>query len=151
MGRFVGACAPLWLLWLVALGGCEGDIHKDIHGHIHVVVKRDDALVSPAMKALVKHHTRALPQIEVALHTARAEGRVRLLEVLSQVRDVETSALLRHFGVFDSDPRVRALAETTLASWAQSKPSQLATSAQAALRWMSDQRAHGLGPVVREE
>ncbi len=148
MGRFVSRGA---LLLCVALGACEGDVHKQIHGHIYVVVNRDDALVAPAVQSLVARQTQILPQVETALHTARPVGRLRLLEVLSRVRHTETVPLLRHFALFDADPRVRTLAESTLKTWQASEASPLATAADVSLRWLGAKRALGLGPLVREE
>ena len=148
MGRFLVSAV---IALCTALAACEGDQHKEIHGHIHVVVNRDDALVAPAAQALAAYQTRALPQIETALHTARPVGRLRLIEILGQVRHVDTVPLLRHFAVFDPDPRVRGLAETTLSAWRQAPFPALAEGAESAVKWIAGQRAQGLGPVVREE
>lgn len=143
MGRFVTG-----LLLCSALAACEGDVHKQIHGHIYVVVNRDDALVAPALQALVAKQVQILPQVETALHTARPVGRLRLIEALSRVRHTETVPLLRHFALFDADPRVRTLAESTLKTW-QTPASSLATAAEVSLRWLNAKRAQGLGPLVR--
>ncbi|MDX2021885.1 MAG: hypothetical protein SF187_16730 [Deltaproteobacteria bacterium] len=130
----------------MTVAACEGDVHKDIHGNIHVVVNRDDAFVPPAAAALVNHGLRALPQIETALHSAKPDGRLRLVEVMSRIKHPDTVHLLRHLALFDADARVRALSETTLSAWSQQNaPMGLASAAQSAAKWLQQRRAQADG------
>ena len=146
MGRFLTAIGLLLTL------GCDGDVHKQIHGHIHVVTKRDDALVAPAVQALVEQGAQALPQIETALHTARPQGRSRLVEVLGRIRHAETVPLLRHIALYDADARVRELAEGTIVRWAEEADAgPRGDAARLALQHLGAARAKGLGPLVREQ
>jgi hypothetical protein len=141
----VAACSAL------ACSACEDDIHKDIHGNIHVVVNRDDAFLAPAVAELERYGLAALPQIETALHSAKPDGRVRLVQVMARISQTETVPLLRHLGLFDADERVRKLAQTTLMQWSTQtqRPSLTAASSQA-LAWLRESRSKGLGPMVRE-
>lgn len=133
------------------LPACEGDVHEQIHGHIHVVINRDDALVPPALAALVKHRERALPQIETALHAARPQGRLRLVEALGRIDHPESVALLGHLALFDAEARVRELSSVTLARWTEGGEAKLKNAASAALETLRQARRQGLGPLVRED
>lgn len=131
-----------WLFLGLALVACEGDVHKDIHGNIHVVVNRDDAFVAQASAALAGHGLRALPQIETALHSAKPDGRLRLIEVLARIKHTDTVHLLRHLALFDADARVRALSETTLSAWSEQKTFlELAAASQSATKWLRVRQA----------
>lgn len=133
------------------LSACEGDIHKDIHGNIHVVVNRDDAFLAPAVAQLERYGLQALPQIETALHSAKPDGRLRLVQVMARILQTDTVPLLRHLGLFDADERVRTLAENTLVQWSkQTQRPMLAVTATEALVRLRESRGKGLGPMVRE-
>ncbi|MCG5051884.1 MAG: hypothetical protein KA712_02900 [Myxococcales bacterium] len=136
---------------LLALPGCEGDVHKDIHEQIYVLVTRQDLWADKAARALESHGLRALPQIETALHTARPEGRARLVEVLARIEHPDSAHLLRHVTLHDVDPRVRTLGERTLKAFARAGAHpQLAREASQALAWVVQERELGDTPLVRE-
>jgi hypothetical protein len=129
---------------------CEGDVHKEIYGNIHVVVNRNDSFLAPAVAELERYGTRALPQIETALHSATPQGRVRLVQVMARIERTETVPLLRHLGLFDADGSVRKLAKDTLLVWgARTQDVALSTASNTALAWVHDQSVNGLGPMVR--
>ena len=134
----------------LCLEACDGDIHKDIYGNIHVVVNRNDAFLAPAAAELERYGLRALPQIETALHSAKPDGRFRLVQVMARIKHTETVPLLRHLGLFDADDRVRKLARDTLVAWgAGTQDEALSTASNTALTWVHDQSAKGQGPMVR--
>ena len=134
----------------LAEAGCQGDIHKDIHGNIHVVVNRTDSFVPKAAHELQRYGLRALPQIETALHSAKPDARLRLVQVLLGIPQADTAALLRHLALFDADERVRDLSEHTIAVWGAKDPAlPLTTASRSALAWLRQSRAKGLGPTIR--
>ena len=146
-------------LWIFALAACsalgcsacQDDVHKDIHGNIHVAVNRDDSFLAPAVAELERYGLAALPQIETALHSAKPDGRLRLVQVMARIDETDTVPLLRHLGLFDADERVRKLAENTLLLWsAQTKRPTLTVASTKALEWLRESRGKGLGPMVRE-
>lgn len=145
---------PRRLLWLallaaplLAAGGCEDRSYKDIGGEIHVVTRRNDALVPPAMQRLAGFGRRALPQIETALHTAPAAGRLNLIRVLDQIGDADATALFRHWAVYDPEAPVRTACEEILKRWSAQADSR-GQAARAALARVHEKRARGEGPVV---
>lgn len=147
----VRAVLASWAVACGALPGCEGDVHKDIHGQIYVLVTRQDTWADKAARALQAQGLRALPQIETALHSARPEGRVRLVEVLAHIEHPDSAQLLRHVTLHDVDPRVRTLGERTLEAFARaSNQPQLAREATQALAWVAQERKQGDTPLVRE-
>jgi HEAT repeat protein len=58
--------------------------------------------------------TRAIPQIETALHSASPAARLRLVSVLVAMNDPEVIPILRHFARRDTSPEVRAACEAAL-------------------------------------
>lgn len=124
------------LLFLAA--ACEDRSYRDIGAEINVLTTRTDALVPPAMKRLAKYRRRAIPQIEIALHTASPAGKVNLVRALEAIGDREATPILRHFAVYDPDAAVRTTCEEILGSW----------GAGEALARIKELRAKGEGPVV---
>jgi HEAT repeat protein len=120
------------------LTGCEDRSYRDIGAEINVLTSRTDALVPPAIRRLATYKRRALPQIEIALHTASPAGKVNLVRAIQAVGDPEGVAILRHFAVYDPDPAVRTTCEEVLEKW----------QAKAALDRIRELRAKGEGPVV---
>ena len=78
---------------------------------------------------------RALPQIEIALHTASPAGKVNLVRAIEAIGDPEGVAILRHFAVYDPDPAVRPACEAVLEKW----------QAKAAMARIKELRAKGEG------
>ena len=128
----------LVLLLALAAAACEDRSYRDIGAEINVLTTRTDALVPPAMRRLAGYRRRALPQIEIALHTASPAGKVNLVRAIEAVGDPEGVSILRHFAVYDPDPAVRTTCEEVLGKW----------QAQEALARIRELRAKGEGPVV---
>jgi hypothetical protein len=135
----------LILLALLALA-CEDRSYRDIGGQINLLTQRSDAFVPPAIRRLAAFGRRALPQIEIALHTASPAGKVNLIHALDATAEPEAAAILRHFAVYDPSPEVRTACEEVLSRW--SRVPTLKTAAEAALSRIADKRAKGEGPVV---
>jgi HEAT repeat protein len=126
------------VLALALLAGCEDSSYRDIGSEIKLLTTRTDALVLPAIQRLAKYRRRAVPQIEIALHTASPAGKVNLVHALEAIREPESTAILRHFAVYDPDAEVRTACEEVLEKW----------GAQEALARIKELRAHGEAPVV---
>ena len=135
------------ILALALASGCEDTSYRDIGAEIRVLTTRTDALVAPAIGRLAGFRRHALPQIEIALHTASASGKVNLIRALEAIGDVEAVAILRHFAVYDPDPEVRTACDELLGRWAKSAP-PLGPAAQAAQARIAEKRAAGEAPVV---
>jgi len=125
-------------LALFLVVGCEDTSYRDIGSEIKLLTTRTDALVVPAIQRLAKYRKRAVPQIEIALHTASTAGKVNLVHALEAIREPESVAILRHFAVYDPDVEVRGACEELLQRW----------KAAAALARVQELRAKGEGPVV---
>lgn len=132
---------------VTALAGCEDRTYREIGAEIRVLGERTDSLVGPATQRLARFRRRALPQIEIALHTASPSGKVNLIGALAAIGDAEAVPILRHFAVYDPAPEVRAACEELLATWARgaAPPGPPAAAAQA---WVKARRQSGEGPVV---
>jgi HEAT repeat protein len=137
------------LLALLVAGACEDASYRDIGAEITVLVQRNDPLVPPARRRLVAYGRRAVPHVEVALHTAPTAGKLNLLAALDEIADPEAAAILRHLAVYDPDPPVRAACEEILGRW--SRRPALAAAAGRALEAIAAKRARGEGPIVRDE
>jgi HEAT repeat protein len=125
-------------LAVLLLLGCEDTSYRDIGAEIKLLTTRTDALVPPAIRRLAGYKRRAIPQIEIALHTASPAGKVNLVHALEAVGDGEAVAILRHFAVYDPDAEVRAACEGVLGTWGASE----------ALARIKEMRAKGEAPVV---
>ncbi len=137
--------AAIALALAIALGGaCDDGSYRDIGGDIKVLTTRSDALVPRAIERLREHGRRALPQIEVALHTASDNGRRNLVAALGAIADSEAIPILRHLAVYDLDADVRQESEALLTKW-RSGPHAFAASA--ALERITERRARGEVPV----
>jgi len=99
-----------------------------------------------AMARLTAFGRRALPQIEIALHTAPEAGRARLFQVLATIGDEEAVPILRHFAVYDGSPALAETCASVLRTWSAG-PGRRADRARQALEWVADSRAHGEGPL----
>jgi hypothetical protein len=137
------------ILAVVLLGACEDASYRDIGAEIGVLTDRTDALVPVATRRLTAFGRRAIPQIEIALHTASPAGKANLLRALDAIADPESAAILRHFAVYDPRPEIRTTCEEILTRW--SRQPALAAAATRALAGIAAKRAHGEGPVVRGE
>jgi hypothetical protein len=135
----------LILIGLV-LTACEDRSYRDIGGEINILTQRSDALVPPALRRLARFGRRAIPQIEIALHTASRSGKVNLVHALDATGEPEAASILRHFAVYDPEPDVRSACEEVLGAWAKRPP--LAAAATQALARIAEKRARGEGPVV---
>jgi hypothetical protein len=134
-------------LCLSFLAACEDTSYREIGAQIRVLSERTDGLVPPALERLARFRRRALPQIEIALHTASATGKRNLIEALGKIADPESAAILRHFAIYDPAPEVRAACDELLDRWTRAGGT-LAKAAKAARAKVSARRAAGEGPVV---
>jgi HEAT repeat protein len=125
-------------LTLLLVAACEDTSYRDIGAEIKLLTTRTDALVVPATQRLARYKRRAVPQIEIALHTASPAGKVNLIHALETIADPESVAILRHFAVYDPDDAVRAACDEVLEKW----------HASAALARIKELRSRGEGPVV---
>lgn len=131
------------IVFAVALAcGCDDKSYREIGANIDVLTKKSDSLPGPAIARLAKIGRRAVPQIETALHTASARGKVNLVAALAAIGEPESAAILQHFAVYDKAPEVRAACEALLTQWAGASDSRGA-SAQQALARVQDKRRLG--------
>jgi hypothetical protein len=134
-------------LLLLLAAACEDTSYKEIGGEINVLTQRTDALVPPAIRRLAGWRRRALPQVEIALHTASPAGKVNLIHALEAIGDPESAAVLRHFAIYDPDPEVRSACDELLARWSDAAP-PLGPAARAAQTAVALRRQQGEAPVV---
>jgi hypothetical protein len=142
---------PLLALLLAAslAPACEDGSHGDIADEINILVRRNDQLVPPAMDRLTAFKRAAIPQMEIALHTAAPYGRQHLIAAFARIGDGEAVPILRHVALFDVTPDVRAPAEAVLSRWASdSSDRPRAVRAAAALEEIARRRAAGEGPLL---
>jgi hypothetical protein len=138
------------LLLAASLGtACEDGSHGDIGDEINILIRRNDALVPPAMDRLAAFKRSAIPQMETSLHTAAPAGRLHLITVFARIGDSEAVPILRHVALFDVTPEVRVAAESVLTRWAGDTTDRArATRAGAALSEIARRRAAGEGPLL---
>ena len=140
-----------------ASASCEESGHRDIQDEINILIKRNDALVSPATDRLARFGRLAIPQIETALHTAAPTGRLHLIDALERLGDEEAVPVLRHFAVYDVRPEARQACADVLARWSAAPPDgsarevRRAERARAAEAEISRKRAAGEGPLIFED
>jgi len=128
---------------------CEDGSHGDIGDEINILIRRNDALVPPAMDRLAAFKRAAIPQMETSLHTAAPAGRLHLITVFARIGDSEAVPILRHVALFDVTPEVRAAAEAVLTRWAADGADKArAARATAALTEIAGRRAAGEGPLL---
>jgi hypothetical protein len=134
-------------LGLAGMGGaCDDQSYRDIGAEIGLLTTRTDSFVAPAVERLAIYGRRAIPQIEIALHTASDSGRRNLIGALERIGDPEAVPIFRHFAVYDLSPDIRSACEAVLGKWAI-PTSPHAAVAQAALGRISELRAHGAAPA----
>lgn len=141
--------ALIALLLSLATAACEEGSHGDIADEINILIRRNDALVGPAMDRLAAYKRAAIPQMETALHTAAPSGRLHLVTVMERIGDADAIPILRHVALFDVTPDLRSAAEAVLSRWS-SDHGQRARSerASAALAEVARRRAAGEGPLL---
>jgi hypothetical protein len=128
---------------------CEDGSHADIGDEINILIRRNDALVPPAMDRLTAFKRAAIPQMETSLHTAAPAGRQHLITVFGRIGDSEAVPILRHVALFDVTPEVRSSAEAVLTRWAGDASDRArAARAATALAEIARRRAAGEGPLV---
>lgn len=127
--------------------GCEDRSYRDIGAQINLITQRSDHLVPPAIERLVSFGPGALPQIEIALHTASPTGKTNLVRAIDAIAHPEGAAILRHFAIYDPAPAVRTACEETLVRWSGAQDGR-AAAARAALARIKERRAAGEGPVI---
>ena len=106
------------LVLLLFPSGCDDRSYREIGASIDVLTKKSDDLPGPAIARLAKIGRRAVPQLETAMHTASARGKVNLVAALAAIGEPESAAILQHFAVYDKSPEVRAACDDLLAQWA---------------------------------
>jgi hypothetical protein len=144
----VGLIARTLALGLALGGGaCDDQSYRDIGAEIGLLTARSDSLVPPAIERLARYGRRALPQIEIALHTASDSGRANLLATLARIGDAEAVPIFRHFAVYDLSADIRGQCERALGEWAAAAPGPRAEAARAALSRIAELRAHGAAPA----
>jgi hypothetical protein len=122
---------------LFALSGglaCDDRSYREIGRAIDALTKKGGELPGPAIARLARIGRRAVPQIETALHTAPARGKVNLVLALAAIGEPESTAILQHFAVYDADPEVRTACEQLLAKWATGHDTRTAPAKQALAR-----------------
>ena len=133
----------LGLAAALAAGGCDDRSYREIGAAINVLVKKSQGLPGPAIERLRKIGRRAVPQIETAMHTAGAHGKVNLVAALDAIAEPESAAVLQHFAVYDRDLEVRRACEEVLAKWVAASDSRTAP-AKLALARIEEKRRLGL-------
>jgi hypothetical protein len=143
-----GGREVLALALAVGLGGsCDDQSYRDIGAEIGLLTTRTDSFVAPAIERLGAYGRRAIPQIEIALHTASDSGRSNLIATLARIGDVEAVPIFRHFAVYDLSPEIRTACEAVLHKWSTAGAPH-APAAQAALARIAELRAHGAAPAA---
>ncbi len=151
---FPGACLGVCLA--LAAGGCDDDSHRNLQDEINILTRRNDALVGPATQRLARYGREAIPQIEIAVHTAAPTGRLHLVDALAAIGDDEAVPVLRHFAVYDVRSDVRRACEDLLQRWAtdastSSSARHRAGRARAAQAEIARLRAAGEGPLIFQD
>ena len=134
------------MLVLMAAGlllpACDDRSYREIGGAIDVL-KKNNELPGPAIERLRKIGRRAVPQLETAMHTAPARGKVNLVAALAALGEPESAAILQHFAVYDASSEVRTACEQVLAQWAAAGDRR-AQPAKQALARVEEKRRLGL-------
>ena len=82
-------------------------VPRDWRDHRRAHQEERTSCPAPAIERLRKIGRRAVPQIETAMHTASARGKVNLVAALDAIGEPESAAVLQHFAVYDPSPEVR--------------------------------------------
>jgi hypothetical protein len=128
---------------LLFASACDDKSYREIGANIDVLSKESDYLPGPAIDRLAKIGRRAVPQIETAMHTASARGKVNLVSALAAIGEPESTAILQHFAVYDKSPEVRTACENLLAQWASTADVRGSAAKQAFAR-VQEKRKLGL-------
>ncbi len=146
MRRLIARLDLLLAVGAVLAIACEDTSYRDIGAEVKVLV-RDSASTEDAARArLAAFGQKALPQIEIALHTAPERGRARLIQVLETIGDEEAVPILRHFAVYDDSPVLAETCASLLRTWGGGTDRR-AERARQALDRVAASRAHGEGPL----
>ena len=121
----------LFLAALLLAPGCDDRSYREIGANIDVLTKKSDDLPGSAIARLAKIGRRAVPQIETAMHTASARGKVDLIAALAAIGEPESAAVLQHFAVYDANPEVRSACDGLLAQWAAGRDARAVAAKQA--------------------
>jgi HEAT repeat protein len=132
------------LVLVLAASACDDRSYREIGGAIDVLIKKNNDLPGPAIERLRQIGRRAVPQIETAMHTASARGKVNLVSALAAIGEPESASILQHFAVYDGNPEVRTACEKVLAQWAAGND-RLAPPAKQAIARIQEKRR--LGPA----
>jgi hypothetical protein len=135
--------SPVLLLALTYAFACDDRSYREIGRAIDALTKKTGELPSPAIARLSSIGRRAVPQIETAMHTAPARGKVNLVAALAAIGDPESTAILQHFAVYDADPEVRTACEELLAKWTAGNDARTAP-AKLALARIAEKRRLGV-------
>ena len=119
---------------LLVLPACDDRSYREIGAAIDVLTKKNHDLPGPAIEHLRQIGRRAVPQIETAMHTASARGKVNLVTALAAIGEPESAAILQHFAVYDANPEVRTACEEVLAKWAAGNDGRTQPAKQAIAR-----------------
>ena len=145
-----------FLVAALAEAGCDDTSHRDMQDEINILTRRNDALVGPATQRLARYGRAAIPQLEIAVHTAAPTGRLHLIDAFAAIGDDEAVPVLRHFAVYDVRDDVRRSCEELLQRWASAEDSSAssrrrAERARAAQSEIARLRAAGEGPLVFQD
>ena len=130
----------LFLAALLLAPGCDDRSYREIGANIDVLTKKSDDLPGSAIARLAKIGRRAVPQIETAMHTASARGKVNLIAALAAIGEPESAAVLQHFAVYDPNPEVRSACDGLLAQWAAGRDARALAAKQAITRAQEKRR-----------
>jgi hypothetical protein len=130
---------------LLALA-CEDGSYRAIGAEIRLLSGEGSVPEEPAIARLSAFGQRAIPQIEIALHTAADRGRLRLVGTLDRIGDAEAVPILRHFAVYDPSVEVRQACEGVLQRWSTQSDGRR-QRALSALQAIGEKRARGEGPL----
>jgi hypothetical protein len=95
----VAACG--WIL------SCSPDRERASHIAVKSLAAAPQNKVPGEMARVLSFGRYALPDIEQEIHGASIQGRLRLLEALSRLKDKEAIPLLDTLARWDADPEVR--------------------------------------------
>jgi HEAT repeat protein len=131
---------PAFALAMLAALGCDDRSYREIGGAIDVLTQQGSGLHGPAITRLRKLGRRAVPQIETAMHTASARGKLNLVSALAAIGEPESAAILQHFALYDPSREVRKACEELLAKWAAARDSRTPSAKQALARLAEKRR-----------
>jgi hypothetical protein len=142
MRSLVGLGLALALALALFGSSCDDRSYREIGAAIDVLTKKSGELPGPAIDHLRRVGRRAVPQIETAMHTAPARGKVNLVAALAAIGEPESAAILQHFATYDANPEVRSACEDLLGKWATGSDARTAP-AKLALARVEEKRRLG--------